>query len=58
MYIEEAVNILENMCYRYGKPRQKGRTEEQIKEVEALNVILGTFRKEGQSNAVNFNFGT
>lgn len=34
MYIEEAVNILENMCYRFGKPRQKGRTEEQIKELE------------------------
>lgn len=53
MYIEEAVNILENMCYRYGKPKQKGRTEEQIKEVEALNVILGTFRKEGQIKWTN-----
>lgn len=24
------------------------KTENQIKEVETLNVILGTFRKEGQ----------
>mgnify|MGYP006864515172 FL=1 len=48
MDLKKAVNILENMCYRYGKPRQKGRTEKQIKEIEALNVVLGTFRKEGQ----------
>lgn len=48
MYIQEAVNILEKICYRYGKPRQKGRTEEQIKEIKALNIILGTFRKKGE----------
>lgn len=48
MDIKEAVNILEKMCCRYGKPKQKGRSEEQIKEVEALNVILGKFRKDGQ----------
>lgn len=50
MGVNEAVNILENMCYRYGKPIQKGRSQEQIKEIEALNVILGTFRKDGQIN--------
>jgi hypothetical protein len=29
------------------------KTENQIKEVEALNVILGTFRKEGQTKWTN-----
>ena len=50
MDVKEAVNVLEKICYRYGKPIQNGRSPEQIKEVEALNVILGTFRKEGQIN--------
>lgn len=29
------------------------KTENQIKEVEALNVMLGTFRKEGQIKWTN-----
>lgn len=48
MDIKEAVSILEEMCYRYGKPEHKTRTKEQIREIKALNVILGTFRKDGE----------
>ena len=45
MNLKEAINILEEMCLRYGKPRQKGRSEEQTKEVIALNVILKELKK-------------
>lgn len=45
MDLKEATNILENMCFRYGKPCQKGRSEEQIKEVMALNIILKEIKK-------------
>ena len=45
MSLKEAVNILEDMCFRYGKPHQRGRSEEQIKEIIALNVILKKIKK-------------
>lgn len=45
MNLKEAINILENMCLRYGKPRQRGRSEEQTKEVIALNIILKELKK-------------
>ena len=45
MKLKEAISILENMCLRYGEPYQDGRTEEQVKEVIALNTILTEFKK-------------
>ena len=45
MELKEAINILENMCLRYGEPHQDGRSEEQVKEVIALNTILKEFKK-------------
>ena len=45
MELKEAADIFENMCLRYGKPNQKGRTAEQIREITALNVILKEIRK-------------
>ena len=45
MSLKEAINILEDMCFRYGKPRQGGRSEEQAREIIALNVILKKLKK-------------
>ena len=45
MNLKEATNVLENMCLRYGKPHQKGRSEEQVKEVIALNIVLKELKK-------------
>lgn len=50
MELKEAINILENMCLRYGEARQDGRTEEQVKEVIALNTILKEFKKKKGSD--------
>ena len=50
MELKEAINILENMCLRYGEPHQDGRTEEQVKEVIALNTILKEFKKKKGSD--------
>lgn len=40
MKLNEAIRIIENMCFRYGKAEQNGRSEQQIKEVMALNIVL------------------
>lgn len=53
MEFKEAVKILEDMCYRYGKPEQQGRTEQQVKEIKALNVILGKHREGGEIEWIN-----
>ena len=45
MKLKEAIDILEGMCFRYGEPYKKGRSEEQIREIVALNVILKELRK-------------
>lgn len=45
MNLKEAIDILEGMCFRYGKPYQKGRSKEQTKEVIALNIILRELKK-------------
>ena len=50
MELKEAISILENMCLRYGEPYQDGRTEEQVKEVIALNTILKEFKKKKGSD--------
>lgn len=45
MKLKEAINILEEMCFRYGEPHQKGRNKEQEREVVALNIILKKLKK-------------
>lgn len=50
MSLKEAVNIVEDMCFRYGEPHQKGRTAEQEKEVIALNIVLKEVKSGGKIN--------
>jgi hypothetical protein len=50
MKLKEAIDILEGMCFRYGEPRQKGRSKEQTREVIALNVILKELKSRGVRN--------
>ena len=50
MELKEAISILENMCLRYGEPQQDGRSEEQTREVIALNTILKEFKKKKGSD--------
>ena len=45
MELKEAISILENMCLRYGEPQQDGRSEEQTREVIALNTIFEELKK-------------
>lgn len=45
MELKEAINILEEMCFRYGEPHQEGRNKEQEREVIALNIILKKLKK-------------
>lgn len=45
MELKEAINILESMCFRYGDPNDVRRTEEQRREVIALNTILKELKK-------------
>lgn len=40
MDLEKAVKIVEDMCFRYGKPEQDGRSEKQIEEIKALNIVV------------------
>lgn len=40
MELEKAIKIVEDMCFRYGKPEQSGRNQNQIEEITAINIVL------------------
>ena len=40
MELKRAEEIVENMCFRYGKPEENGRTKQQVEEITALNIVL------------------